>query len=219
MPLKIIGAGFGRTGTNSLRIALNMLGAGPTYHMHEVRYNAGHKAMWHGILNGVAPDWELVFRNYAAAVDWPITHYWLQLVERFPSAKVILTVRDPESWYTSFSRTIYRAVHLPITEDMSEEDRLHRRTIFQMIDEETFSGKSGEKDHVIDVFNRRIAEVIDFIPPQRLLIYDVTEGWEPLCRFLGVSVPKTPFPRTNSTREFLSQAPERFKPFMEAHPD
>lgn len=216
MPLNIIGAGFGRTGTNSLRIALNMLGVGPCYHMHEVRYNAGHKTMWNRILNGSRPDWDHVFRNYTAAVDWPVTHYWDQLIDLFPSARVILTVREPGAWYKSFSRTIYRAIHLPITEDMTEEDRLHRQTIFKMIDEETFSGKSGEEQHVVDVFNQRIADVIASVHPDRLLVYDVTKGWEPLCQFLGLPVPKTPFPKTNSTREFLSQAPERFKPYMDS---
>lgn len=215
MPLDIIGAGFGRTGTNSLRIALNLLGTGPCYHMHEVKNNPGHKTMWNRVANGSSPDWEQMFANYRAAVDWPVTHYWDQLADRYPKARVILTVRDPETWYTSFSRTIYRAIHLPELEDISEEDRLHRQTVFKIIAEETFSGKSEDRAHAISVFNQRIENVIAAVDPDRLLVYDVADGWEPLCRFLGVAVPDAAFPKTNSTREFISQSPDRYKSYME----
>ena len=216
MPLKIIGAGFGRTGTNSLRLALNMLGAGPCYHMHEVKHNPGHHRRWHEIANGENPDWEALFGGYQAAVDWPSTHYWTQLLDQYPDSKVILTIRDPEEWFRSFSNTIHKAIHLDIPEDLEEDKKLHRLMVYKIIAEETFKGNSADKDFAIRVFQQRTADVKNYVRPDRLLVYDVREGWAPLCLFLGVPEPEVPFPKTNSTADFISSTPDAFKAQMKA---
>ena len=106
MALDIIGAGFGRTGTKSLKTAIDLLGLGPCYHMTEVKSNAGHRYRWNEIAFGAEPDWDALFAGYHAAVDWPAAHYWRELSEAYPEAKVILTLRDPEEWFHSFSNTI-----------------------------------------------------------------------------------------------------------------
>ncbi len=214
MGLNIIGAGFGRTGTNSLRLALNAIGAGPCYHMNEVRHNPGHKIMWSDIAFGNTPDWDKLFENYQSAVDWPATHYWDQLISRYPDAKVILTVRDPDAWFKSFSNTIYKSIHLPVEDDIPTEDLLHRKMIYKIIAEDTFNGRAHERKAAIRVFNRRINEVQDAVHEDRLLIYRIKDGWEPLCKFLDVPVPDQPFPKTNTTADFIAQAPERYKPYM-----
>jgi hypothetical protein len=209
MPLKVIGAGFGRTGTKSLKTALEILGVGPCYHMVEVGNNEGHRILWNEIAFGKKPDWDTLFENYQSGVDWPIRHYWQQLAAYYPEAKVILTVRDPEAWYKSFSDTIYSTIHDPLPADAPEENKRHRQTIHKMITEDTFHFKGDDKIHAINVFMENIEKVKRTIAPERILVYDITEGWEPLSAFLGVPIPDEPFPKTNSTQEFLSQDPRR----------
>ena len=106
MALKIIGPGFGRTGTKSLKIALDQLGFGPCHHMHEVRDNPEQLPAWENAARGGRCDWEAMFSGYVAQVDWPGARYWRELAARYDEAKVILTVRDPELWYDSMSKTI-----------------------------------------------------------------------------------------------------------------
>ena len=209
MSLKIIGAGFGRTGTMSLKYALEMLGFGPCYHMVEVGNNEGHRVHWNEIAFGKKPDWDFLFEHYNAALDWPARHYWRELAAYYPDAKVILTVRDPETWYKSFHKTIHSTTYQPLPPEAPEENKRHRQTIHKLITEETFHYKGDDKIHAINVFTENIEKVRRFIAPERLLIYDIQQGWEPLCAFLGVAVPDEPFPHKNSTEEFLSQDPRR----------
>lgn len=211
MSLQIIGAGFGRTGTMSLKHALETLGFGPCYHMVEVKKNEGHRYRWNEIAHGAMPDWDDLFRDYRAAIDWPATHYWDALARYYPDAKVILTVRDPEAWYRSFSETIRKVIRVPVPEDAPEEDHLHRDTIHKIITEQTFHGQSGTKEVAIRAFEERIKQVIEAIPKKRLLVYEITQGWGPLCEFLDVPVPDLEFPKKNTTEEFLAQDPRSKK--------
>jgi len=201
MPLEIIGPGFGRTGTNSMKMALEQLGFGPCHHMFEVRDNPERLADWERAARGEKMDWDHTFRGYRAQVDWPGARYWRELVRQYPKAKVVLTVRDPDEWFDSVQKTIEpllaaRGKH-PVALLNGIAELGH-----QAITVQTFDGKLNDRAHATKVFNEHITAVKREVPKDRLLVIDVEEGWEPLCRFLGVPVPATPFPRTNSTRNF-----------------
>ncbi len=196
MTLKIIGAGFGRTGTLSFKAALEELGFGPCYHMLEVMDNPGHAVGWHQAIDNPQMDWPGLLSNYRAAVDWPACHFWRQLADAYPDAKVILTHRDADRWYDSISETILPAMLRPAT----DPDR--HAMAAAIIMQRTFSGRLGERDFAKRVFEDHIKTVQAAIPAARLLTYEVSEGWQPLCEFLEVPVPDTPYPRLNSTAEF-----------------
>ena len=191
--LQVIGAGFGRTGTHSMKQALEMLGLGPCHHMVEVMTNPDQLAAWRAIAAGGAPDWNAVFAGYRSAIDWPSAYYWRQLASAFPEAKVLLTIRSPESWYKSFSSTILQGIGADTSPD-SFGHLIIRNTIFD--------GRPEDRDLAIAAFNRNTAEVRAAIPAERLLIHEAGDGWEHLCRFLGVAVPQQPYPSSNSTQEF-----------------
>jgi hypothetical protein len=201
MALSVIGAGFGRTGTLSLRIALDRLGLSPCYHMLEVFEHPEHIEVWERAAAGERVDWEGLFRGYRSAVDWPVCAFYRELAKRCPEAKVILTVRDPERWYQSATETIFPIMTgSPAGDDpvALAQARMAREIIVQ----QTFGGRVDDRGHAIAVYERHAEEVRRTIPPERLLVYEVAEGWGPLCRFLGVPEPAEPFPRANTTEDF-----------------
>jgi hypothetical protein len=207
MGLEIIGAGFGRTGTTSLRGALEQLGYGRCYHWHTLTTRSHQVRIWQKIIDGQKPDWDRVFAGYNATVDWPGCTYYQQLAEAYPQAKVILTVRDPDSWYASATSTIYRARKTAWARSLSlapQRLRAYVTLLDTLVWDGTFNGRFEDKQYALEVFNRHNEEVQATIDPERLLVYNVKEGWEPLCRFLGVPVPETPFPRLNDRRSFKS---------------
>jgi hypothetical protein len=199
MALQVVGAGFGRTGTLSLKNALEMLGFGPCYHMLEVFPRPEHVAMWHRLAFHNSMDWDLVFRDFRATVDWPAARWWREIAAHFPDAKVLLSLRDPEAWYKSMSETIYQPMKWPPRPDAPEPMRLHTEMVRKAILTDTFDNRFEDKAHAIEVFQRHNQEVRDSIDPARLLVFDVREGWAPLCRFLEVPIPGRPFPRLNDT--------------------
>jgi hypothetical protein len=199
MALKVVGAGFGRTGTLSLKNALEKIGFGPCYHMMEVFPRPEHVPMWHKLAFTGQMDWDLVFRDFQATVDWPAARWWREIAAHYPEAKVLLSVRDPEAWYKSMTDTIYQPMKHPVPDGVPELMRLQNEMVRRAILSETFDNRFEDKAHAIGVFNRHILEVREAIAPERLLVFDVREGWEPLCRFLGVPVPSEPFPRLNDT--------------------
>ncbi len=199
MALKVVGAGFGRTGTLSLKSALEKLGYGPCYHMMEVFPRPEHVAMWHRLAFSNSMDWDLIFRDFVATVDWPAARWWREIAAHFPDAKVLLSVRDEESWYKSMIDTIYQPMKSPVRDGVPELVRLQNEMVRKAILGETFDNRFEDKAHTIEVFRRHNQEVRDAIEPARLLVFDVREGWAPLCRFLEVPVPKEPFPRLNDT--------------------
>lgn len=205
MSLKVIGSGFGRTGTKSLKEALEMIGFGPCHHMVEVRTAPGQLDFWCDIAARKKVDWHQVFADYQAAVDWPSCNYWRELAAAFPEAKVIHTTRPPEQWWASFSKTIAESLSLGPQSD--DPDRLRqRRMTLTIIGEDVFGGRMTEKDVALAAFARREAEVRAAIPPDRLLIMRPEDGWAELCPFLGVKVPAEPYPFTNTTAEFRERA-------------
>ena len=199
MALKVVGAGFGRTGTLSLKNALEKLGCGPCYHMMEVFPRPDHVAMWHRLAFEHSMDWDLLFRDFQATVDWPSARWWREIAAHYSNAKVLLSVRDPEAWYKSMIDTIYQPMKWPAPDSVPELERLQNEMARKAILEETFDNRFEDKAHAIDVFNRHTQEVRDTIDPARLLVFDVKEGWAPLCSFLEVPIPDEPFPRLNDT--------------------
>jgi hypothetical protein len=199
MALKVVGAGFGRTGTLSLKNALEKLGFAPCYHMMEVFPRPDHVRMWHRLAFENAIDWDLLFRDFQATVDWPSARWWREIAAHYPEAKVLLSVRDPEAWYKSMIDTIYQPMKWPVPDSVPELARLQNEMARKAILEETFDNRFEDKAHAIEIFNRHTQEVRDTIDPARLLVFDVKEGWAPLCRFLEVPIPDQPFPRLNDT--------------------
>ena len=210
--MKIIGAGFGRTGTTSLKAALETLGFGPSYRLTEVFEHPEHVAFWEAARRGEGVDWEGFFSGYGVAVDWPAFTFYGELVQAFPEAPVILTVRDPDRWYESVRSTIYEIRKLSagpapmrlafasaglFAPAVTGIARLADETLW----EGTFDGRFQDKPYAIETFRRHNEDVKRRVPAERLLVYDVREGWEPLCDFLGVEAPDEPFPHLNDTRE------------------
>jgi len=199
MGLKVVGAGFGRTGTLSLKTALEKLGFGPCYHMAEVFPRPDHVAKWHRLAFEHQMDWGELFRGFNATVDWPAARWWREIAAHFADAKVLLSVRDPEAWYKSMIDTIYQPMKSPAPHNAPDLVRLQTEMVRKAILDETFGNRFEDKAHAIAVFNRHTQEVRDAIDPARLLVLDVRDGWAPLCRFLEVPVPDEPFPRLNDT--------------------
>lgn len=201
MPLSVIGSGFGRTGTKSLKIALEQLGFTPCHHMLEVRTTPGQLDFWCDIAMGKPVDWHAVFANFRAAVDWPSCNYWREMAAAFPDAKVIHTRRPPEQWWGSFSQTIMESLLKRTPTEDPERIRMREMTN-AIIDRNVFGGQIGDKDIVLAAYRKREEDVRATIAPERLLILEPTDGWEPLCRFLGTEIPESPYPNTNTTEEF-----------------
>ena len=199
MGLSVIGAGFGRTGTYSLKHALEMLGLGPCYHMAEAYEHPEHAAHWSAGLHGESVDWTTLLEGYQAAVDWPAAYFWLDFLHEFPNSKVILTVRDPQAWYRSMSNTILAT--LKQSDDVDEADdtgRLARDLLVNYV----FPEGVEDEASVIAQYQRNVESVCQTVPAGRLLVFDVAEGWAPLCEFLEVDVPSSPFPNRNDTNDF-----------------
>ncbi|MCW3473589.1 sulfotransferase family protein [Limobrevibacterium gyesilva] len=201
MSLSIIGAGFGRTGTLSLKQALERLGFGPCHHMEEVLKTPSQLPLWQAAVAGQAVDWDEVFAGYGAMVDWPGSHYWRQLAAAYPQARVILSVRPEESWWASYAKTI-----MALLEMRQDVPNPYVRGVLEMahaiIAEQTFNAPPGDREAALSAYRQRTEDVKAAIPADRLLVFDVAEGWAPLCAFLGAAVPDAPFPRTNSADEF-----------------
>lgn len=209
MALEVIGAGFGRTGTNSLRLALERLGFGPCHHMFEVRDNPEQLPAWQAVARGEGADWDSMFKGYRAQVDWPGAAYWKQLSVHYPNAKVILSVRDPDVWFDSVQSTIGPFMTEMRGRHGSELLNAAAEMCHQIIVQDIFDGKMNDRDHARATFERHVAEVKDTIPSKRLLVYETGSGWKPLCEFLGVPEPEVPYPLTNSTREFQERIASR----------
>jgi hypothetical protein len=201
MALSVIGAGFGRTGTNSIKKALEQLGLGPCHHMEEVFGNPSQLQYWQLAANGQTVNWEDVFEGYHSTIDWPSAHYWRELADYYPEAKVLLSVRPFERWWSSFSGTIKQVLENKNT-ITDEHTRAVANMAYTIIAEGTFSGLMSDKDAAYLAYQKRINDVKQTVSADRLLVFDVSEGWSPLCDFLNMVEPQTDFPRSNSTADF-----------------
>jgi hypothetical protein len=208
MTIDVIGAGFGRTGTLSLKLALEQLGYHKCYHMMEIFGHPDHVAVWQAAVRGEPVDWDALYHGYQATVDWPACSFWAEQLAHYPEAKVVLTERDPQRWYDSVMNTIYPA---SLAQRASDDPGVHAWAdmVFALIWDGTFGGRIDDRDHAIAVYLAHNERVRREVPAERLLVFDVASGWAPLCEFLGRPTPETPFPRVNSTQEFQDRAAPR----------
>lgn len=201
MSLRIVGAGLGRTGTLTLKTALEQLGLGPCYHMREVIDDPSRAPLWVEAAKGRA-DWERIFAGYSATVDYPGCTFWRELADLYPEAKVLLSVRDPDRWFESTQATIFsdawnqKCMNSPMAQ------------FFELTVYRDFGDRIHDRVFMTDYFRRHVADVERTIPKERLLVYEAREGWDPLCAFLDIPVPDEPFPHVNSREEMLAGHPD-----------
>lgn len=198
--LKVISFGFGRTGTMSLKLALEQLGFGPCFHMNEVLANGAVQVpLWSAAIEG-NPDFETIYAGYQSAVDWPTAAFWQELAAAYPDARLILSSRSAESWARSLCETILAVMN--DRENWPPPAVPWLTMVARMLDERSLKGANSH-DELVAAFNAHEAEVKAAFPPERLLVHEARHGWEPLCAHLGVPVPDTPYPRTNAKEEFF----------------
>jgi hypothetical protein len=197
MSLKVVGAGLGRTGTHSLKLALEQLLGGPCYHMLEVIGHPEHVPVWHRAIKGEQVDWDVLFAGYAAAVDWPEVTMWRELHAAYPDAPVLLSVRDSiEAWWKSFSQTILEVMQKPPPDPddpwfAMSTDMLRR-----------FSPDGMDPDSLKAAYERHNQSVRDAVPAGQLIEWRPRDGWGPICAGLGMAVPAEDFPHVNTTDDF-----------------
>lgn len=209
--MKVIGVGFGRTGTMSLKQALADLGAGPCFHMIDLimgERKARDLPYWVRIAEGEAVDWTEVFDGWQSTVDWPAASKWRELIAAFPDAPVLLNVRDFDGWYRSVENTIL-AVKLAARAGELEQDANREApapelwgVIERLIWEGDFQGRFEDREWVRKTYDERIEEIRATVPAERLTVWNLGDGWQPLADMLGVAAPTTPFPRLHDTNEF-----------------
>jgi hypothetical protein len=196
MPLRVIGAGLGRTGTMSLKLALERLLGGRCYHMVEVFQNPPHFGVWTNAFRGAVPDWDALFEGYVAEVDWPAAAFWSELAAKYPEAIILLSTRDSAGWWKSASATIFdrvRANPPPAMKEMREA-MLGR-----------FTPDITDREQAIAAYERHNANVRATAPRERLVEWRPGDGWAPLCTALKLPVPAEPFPHVNTTDEFRAR--------------
>ncbi len=204
--MKIIGAGFGRTGTSSVKVALDELGFGPCHHMTELFDRPERAALWEAAAAGQPVDWNELVAGYQSTVDWPACTFYAQIMEAYPEALVLLTLRDPERWYQSCRNTIYRSSTSRADTPNADGPDPVAHMIDTIIWRGTFGGAFEDTQRAISIFERHNQEVQERVPSDRLLVYEVKQGWEPLCRFLGVEAPAgRHFPHLNDTMTFQQE--------------
>ena len=204
--LRVIGAGVSRTGTRSLAIALEYVGFGKCYRMLQIAEHPEHIAEWQKLRRGEIPNYDFLFSGYSSCTDFPAAFYYKELMHRYPAAKVILTVRDADSWYESACKTVFRKPRasffwsarikgLVLRSERAVPDAM--RFAINLVHEEFFEGCVGDRERAKTIYCEWVDAVQRSVPSDRLLVFDVREGWAPLCRFLDVSVPQVSFPRSN----------------------
>mgnify|MGYP000029138826 FL=1 len=225
MGLKVIGAGFGRTGTLSLKFALERLGFDKCYHMMEMPLVPEHIPIWRSAAAGQTVDWETLFIGYQAAVDWPSCNFWRQQLQVFPDAKVVLTRRDPEQWYSSVMHTIWLSseqgrmdlADAELVGRVESEGHDRIKMVYEVIWEGVFNLRMEDKKHVMHCFDRHNQSVINSVPKEQLLVIEPGDGWSPLCEFLEVDIPDVDYPRINSKDDFQKRFLSNATPSGESH--
>ena len=194
MALEVIGVGLGRTGTASLKAGLEKLGLGRCYHMSEVLQKPERMKDWIAAANG-NPDWDKIFDGFTCSVDYPGATFWEDLVDYYPDAKFLLTVRDANKWFESANQTVMSAKFREFVVKSPFGEYL-QRILYDTVDNRT-----EDREFMVAHFENHTAKVIEKIPADKLLVFEIQDGWGPLCEFLGVPVPDEDFPRINSRDE------------------
>ena len=179
-----------------MKLALDLLGLGPCHHMTVLIDDPVHAALWDSLGQGATPDWDHIFAGFHSAVDWPAAYYWQDISNRYPDAKVLLTLRSPESWWNSYSQTIMHAVN-----------RMRGSGIWldAVVGAKVMGGHPDDRATAIAAFNANTARVRALVPPHRLIVHETGDGWGPLCEGLGLAIPAEPYPKTNTKQEFLDR--------------
>jgi Sulfotransferase domain len=200
MSLQVVGAGVGRTATHSLKQALEQVLGGPCHHMIEVFAHPEQVPIWTDAIEGRAADWLKLMDGYVAQVDWPGASFWPELLEANPDALVVLSVRDPDAWYTSASNTIFQGL------DPSNDEIGPWMASVKRLLADRFCDDFTNRDAMVAAFERHNDDVRHRVPSEQLLEWRVEDGWGPICARLGLPVPEEPFPLTNTTEEFRANA-------------
>lgn len=208
--LQVIGAGFGRTGTTSLKAALERLGFGRCHTMLEMFSRPEQMAVWTRASRGEPVDWTELYAGYRSTVDWPGARFWQEIARAFPEAKIILTTRDPKAWYDSAYSSIYVTAMQPLPESGADPVfaslwRMSREVVWDAV----FDGRFDDEAHAIRAYEENTRRVTEEVDPDRLLVFEVSEGWKPLCEFLNVPIPDGPFPHVNDRAAFATMISER----------
>lgn len=205
MSLRIVGAGLGRTGTNSLKLALEILLGGRCYHMYEAARRDADTSVWESAVRGEQVDWSAFLSDFVASVDWPACAFWQELVVANPEAFVLLSTRQSaEEWWESMARTIVpRLQQVP----GDEPETVRRRNMMRSLMRERFTPGWTERDAAIAAYERHAEDVRGAVPSERLIDWHPSDGWAPICSALGMAVPEEPFPHVNTSAEFRSAAP------------
>jgi hypothetical protein len=196
--LRVIGAGVSRTGTTSLKLALERLLDGPCYHMYEVLRHPDHVARWQAAVDGGPPAWDRLYAGFVATVDFPGAAFWSELHRAYPEALVLLSVRESGAdWF--------RSVGVTVDPLMRRRPRQEQRAWHAMVTEllrTRFTPVPFEETSAVAAYERHNAEVRAGVPAEQLLEWRVTDGWGPLCERLRVPVPAEPFPHVNTLEDF-----------------
>jgi hypothetical protein len=199
--VKVVGAGLGRTGTHSLKLALEQLLGAPCYHMVEVFGRPDDVAVWQRAINGEPVDWAELFADYEAAVDWPACAFWREISDAFPDAPVLLSTRsNADAWFKSANDTIFGLSRMPRDEG-APIGAAHGSMVLAMW-ERTFTPDYLDHDAATHAYEVHNAAVRAAIPSDRLIDWQPGDGWEPICAKLDLRVPDAPFPHVNTTEDF-----------------
>jgi hypothetical protein len=205
MALKVVGAGLGRTGTNSLKLALEELLGGPCYHMFELIAHPQQVPLWEQALRGEEVDWASLFEGYSATVDWPGCAFWRDLAAANPDAPVLLSTRDSaQTWWASMEQTVVPALQGPMLSDHSELMR-GQEMVLELF-RTRFTPDFADRGAAIAAYERHCDAVRREIPADRLIEWQPRDGWRPICAYLGLPVPDAPFPHENTSEDFGDNA-------------
>jgi len=199
MALRVVGAGLGRTGTHSLKLALEQLLGGPCYHMFEVFQHPADIEQWQRAADGDMPDWHQLLADYKATVDWPASAYWHELADAFPDAVVLLSTRPTDEWWRSADRTIWEVGRRTPPPDPTAQ--AHMKMVRSML-QTRFTPEWSDEAPSKAAYERHNEQVRASVPADRLVEWRPGDGWAPLCSALGLAVPENDFPHVNTADEF-----------------